>query len=753
MGRDAGRRGSARRSVGRSLVCLMASAALVAGVMVAAAVPAGAAPAWSVSTSPKPAGPPLGGLSSVSCGSPTSCFAVGATRFSTTLIEHWNGTIWSAVTSPKVAGVDRSALAGVSCAAAATCVAVGFSVTGSVSQTLVERLSGTTWSVIASPSPSGTTRAVLNSVSCLNTTDCWAVGSSGSGSVDKPLVEHVGTTNHVTRATIFPATNPPGKTESHLDSVVCLTTVDCMAVGAAATTTTTKTLVEQWTGTQWQILTSPNPTGTTRSRLAGVSCVTTTSCDAVGISFPVNGDDATIAEHWNGTSWTIVATPAFAAGSGGGLSGVMCESASSCFAVGAAGPTLQDNNILAEHWDGTSWTIVASPVPAGAYSSDLAGIDCPSATRCLAVGTALSSALLELWNGTSWSIAPAPTGTTQSTLAQVACTSTTSCFAVGQYFNGSATRTLVARWNGTSWATMGSANPPGAGESGLLGIACPTATSCVAVGYTGPISARTTLVERWNGTSWAIDTSPNPTGATESVLAGVACPTATSCYAVGHAGTSSGGTMLIEHWDGTNWSIQASPGPAGALRSLLSGVTCASDMSCFAVGAYSTSSTAKTLVERWNGSTWSAATSANPAGATAPSLNGVSCASSTSCFAVGNALTGTVTKTLVERWNGIAWTIVTSASPAGAVDSRLFGASCPSTTSCYAAGFTDTSTVSRVLIERWNGTSWVAMVSQTPTGSIIPILSGITCRSSISCFAVGDDTTQKSDATLIERYA
>ena len=72
-----------------------------------------------------------------------------------------------------------------------------------------------------------------------------------------------------------------------------------------------------------------------------------------------------------------------------------------------------------------------------------------------------------------------------------------------------------------------------------------------------------TLVERWNGTSWSIVTSPNPSGATFAVLSGVSCPSTTSCYAVGESALDK---TLVEHWNGTSWSIVASPNPSGADR-------------------------------------------------------------------------------------------------------------------------------------------------------------------------------------------
>jgi hypothetical protein len=212
------------------------------------------------------------------------------------------------------------------------------------------------------------------------------------------------------------------------------------------------------------------------------------------------------------------------------------------------------------------------------------------------------------------------------------------------------------------------------------------------------------LVERWNGTSWSIVTSPSPSpGTTDAVLIGVACPSKTSCYAVGHYATDSARKTLVEHWNGTSWSIVTGPDPIGGF---LSGVSCPSKTSCYAVGGYST----KTVVEPWNGTSWSIVTTPNPTGA---NLSAVSCRSKTSCYAVGNYSTDSAPKTLVERWNGTSWSIVTSPNPAGATYSDLTGVSCPSKTSCSAVGFfyTDSSFNEKTLVENWNGTSWSIVTS------------------------------------------
>jgi hypothetical protein len=186
----------------------------------------------------------------------------------------------------------------------------------------------------------------------------------------------------------------------------------------------------------------------------------------------------------------------------------------------------------------------------------------------------------------------------------VSCTAATACTAVGDYLNSSNTDlTLAERWNGSSWAIQPTPNPAGAEGSVLSGVSCTAATACTAVGYYDNSSfgnPALTLAERWNGSSWTIQPTPNPAGATQSVLSGVSCTAATSCTAVGYYATSSGGDdlTLAEHWNGTRWAIQPTPTPAGARLSYLNGVSCTAATTCTAVGAY-ISGNGLTLAERY----------------------------------------------------------------------------------------------------------------------------------------------------------
>src|SRR6476620_4568395 len=154
-----------------------------------------------------------------------------------------------------------------------------------------------------------------------------------------------------------------------------------------------------------------------------------------------------------------------------------------------------------------------------------------------------------------------------------------------------------------TWSVVASPSPVGPPSGILKSVACPSTDRCFAVGYYGPDGTNTkTLIERWNGTSWSVMASPNPAGASDSLLTGVSCPSPTSCYAVGWSTDSSlDEKTLVEHWNGTSWSIVTSPNPAGSTGSFLNSVSCPSTTSCYAVGFSYSSFAQRTLVERWNG--------------------------------------------------------------------------------------------------------------------------------------------------------
>ena len=269
-----------------------------------------------------------------------------------------------------------------------------------------------------------------------------------------------------------------------------------------------------------------------------------------------------------------------------------------------------------------------------------------------------------------------------------------------------------------------------------------------------------TLAEHWDGTSWSIVPGPSPGTDHDAVLSGVSCAAPGNCYAVGSSVTASGGVTVIEHWDGTTWTVIAGPTRKGATEAELEAVSCPTTTSCTAVGFTETnsgSSLPKTLVERWNGTTWAIVSSPNPSGRSFPSLSGVSCASPTDCVAIGykfnlTSIENVAITPLAEHWNGTKWAIVAITNPGAANQTELTGVSCPNTANCYTAGVTSTSnSVTKTLIEHWNGTKWARVSTPNPAGAEGSYFDGVNCPTSTRCYAVGASDTGASIHTLVER--
>ncbi|MGA9314544.1 MAG: hypothetical protein WBV77_07945 [Solirubrobacteraceae bacterium] len=353
-----------------------------------------------------------------------------------------------------------------------------------------------------------------------------------------------------------------------------------------------------------------------------------------------------------------------------------------------------------------SWSITSTPNPTGEKTSRLEGTSCTSPAACTAVGSYDSSsgatlALAEVWNGAEWKEQTTlkPTGATETELDGVSCTSLSACTAVGSYLNSSGVAVpLAERWNGEAWSIQEPPSPTGAKGSGLFNVSCASSSACTAVGaYISSAGVYTTLAENWNGTSWSIKETPNPTGAKISQLLDVSCTSSNACTAVGEYENSAGTAFLAqaEIWNGETWSLQEPPSPTGARDTWPEGVSCTSASMCTAVGFYEPGTGGKaTLAEGWNGKTWSVQSTANPTGAQNSNLRHVSCTSSAACTAVGTYTPkeGEVGEaTLAEQWNGTEWSIQSSPNPTGAPANRLLAVSCTSFTTCIAVGYYDKS--------------------------------------------------------------
>lgn len=370
---------------------------------------------------------------------------------------------------------------------------------------------------------------------------------------------------------------------------------------------------------RWSIQPTPMPAGSTSAVMRGVSCVSRSACVAVGGFANRGGLEVTLAERWNGNSWSIQRTPnPLAARTGSILNSVSCASRSACIAVGffqaRSGP---DELPLAERWHGKRWAIQRMPSPGDVYTAYMYGVSCVSTTACTAVGVFATKRdrgtgipLVERWNGKRWSIQHVPNpAPTNSEFDGVSCTSSIACTAVGQYAYagpGEAELTFAERWDGKRWSIQHTPSPgPGPGGlagatgDGLRSVSCVSSSACTAVGSASRGAGPQALVERYHPTRWSTENAPDSPDAPHPELQGVSCTSSLFCAAVGSFGYPAAPLAEVRNRNG--WSIQLPPFPPESLG-WLSSVSCVSPRACIAVGSFTRTggSQGQTLAETYS---------------------------------------------------------------------------------------------------------------------------------------------------------
>jgi hypothetical protein len=710
-------------------------------------------PGWSIVSAPNST-PPGNSLIGVTCISASDCWAVGSYNGPAapqTLTEHWDGSAWSIIPSPSTSPSQYNFLISVACASTSDCWAVGWYDAPPAATALLEHWNGSAWSIVSAPN--GAT-SVLLSVTCNSSSDCWAAGyfaNSNTGGSRVALLNHWDGSNW----SYVPGGN---FLDSLLESVTCTSTSDCWAVGYKYSNGTGQTYVEHWGGSSWSQVSSPNTSSTQYNVLNAVTCTSASQCWAVG--FYDNGSaDQTLIERWNGTAWSIVSSPN--GSSNDSLSAVTCTSAFQCWAVGEYEVSNGGGQTLIEQWNGTAWSVVSSPTISKSDDvGDLVNevsVVCTSVSQCWIVGQNNGLTLIEQWNGTAWSIISSPNAETplDDTLYGVTCASASDCWEVGNYYNG-VNQTLIEQWNGTAWSIIASPNTSISQSNYLDSVACSDATDCWAVGYyespSGRLQHAQTLIEEWDGNSWSIIASPNTSTSQNNYLSGISCNSSSDCWAAGYYSGSANQTLL-EHWNGSAWSIASSPNTSTTQNNYLNAVTCLSASECWAVGDYYNGTTYQTLIEVWNGSSWSIASSPNTSSSQNNDLNAVTCVSAFQCWAVGNYYNGTAYQTLILQWNGFSWTKASSPNTSSAQDNDLKGVTCPSASECWAVGDYYNGTTYQTLTLMWNGSSWSIVSSPNTSSAQSNYLLGVACSSTSACWTAGDYNNGSANLNLIEVYS
>lgn len=354
--------------------------------------------------------------------------------------------------------------------------------------------------------------------------------------------------------------------------------------------------------------------------------------------------------------------------------------------------------------------LLAAPMALAALLAGLAPATAASAAPCVSLTTTQP---------------PSP-GTEDSELRSVTMLSACNAWAVGSIVQNGPDQALIEHWDGASW-TVAQVPPqlPNV-DVDLSSVRAVSPTNIWAVGRTSGTSGQT-LILHGDGTSWTQVPSPSP--GDNSALSGLRVISARDIWAVGNFTTGKDVEhILIEHWDGVSWTVT----PTDTLGELFA-VAGTSRTSAWAVGQVFTGQRDETLIMRWNGTTWTRVRSPNP-GASGTALLSVAATSASNAWAVGFAADNGA-QTLILRWNGARWARVKSPSPGPAdSDDELLGVAATSATSAWAVGALFAT--NKTLILHWNGKSWTREAS--PNLGSSDMLESVAATSPASAWAVGD---------------
>jgi len=308
----------------------------------------------------------------------------------------------------------------------------------------------------------------------------------------------------------------------------------------------------------------PTPNANSNSELLAASASSPNDIWAVGQS--------TI--HFDGTTWTAFPAPMIKGDNNSFLQGVVAISPTLAWAAGNVTDGAHPGQVI-EQWNGTKWSLYPGPKFSKKDQADVFAMTASSANDVWAIGslmnrgTGLVSPLFEHWNGTAWTATTVESN--NEFLFGASADATNDAWAVG--FNGSdKIETSAMHWDGANWKSVATPNV-GEGTNKLNAVLALAPNDVWAVGFSTPLAppkqaATLTLIEHFDGTNWTVVPSPNvgPNSANQSNrLLGLTANSANDMWAFGSyfPPDGSGHQMtLLLHWDGNSWTIAPSPNPA-----------------------------------------------------------------------------------------------------------------------------------------------------------------------------------------------
>jgi hypothetical protein len=419
---------------------------------------------------------------------------------------------WTATQAPLPHGGKTAGLGSIVCTSASACVADGgYGATPSQDHGLLLTKSGSSWTSIQAPLPSGAAAnpmAELGDIVCPAASTCVVGGSylTSAGTYEPVILTGYGSSWTPVQAPL-PAGAKPADGVS-LDMNACPAATTCIATGSYTDSAgNQQAMLLTGYGTSWKAIKVPLPPGASPdpyTTIDGLACATPSTCVAAGVYNGTSGNQLGLLLTGSGTTWKAIKAPVPPATTAGSLlSDVTCPTATACVAVGAYNVNSPTPHGLVVTGSGTAWQATSAPLPPGAKNGLILNwVACPSTSKCVATGTdgeGTQSGLLTGY-GSTWTAVdtPLPAGADASIpanyLYQVACPTASVCITFGQYADKAGNGHIMkvtgsgSSWKATQaplpanaiavpWDTQGAIGPPVADS-----VSCPSVSDCYAVG-------------------------------------------------------------------------------------------------------------------------------------------------------------------------------------------------------------------------------------------------------------------------------
>jgi len=598
------------------------------------------------------------------------------------------------------------------------------------------------------PSPNLGLASVLHGVSAVSANDVWAVGCYSSNA-SGPCN---GTLIMHWDGTRWSQVSAPG--DMPLYAVAAVSSNDVWAVGGGSY----YTLTLHWDGTRWSRVSSPSTYAL--NGLYDVAAISANDVWAVGYTGYYDGIDPNFEQvvlRWNGTQWSRLANPSPGFRPVNSLSAVSATSASDVWVVGHSSGSTGIQPVIGR-WNGSRWD--SFPVPCSVCS--LVDVKSISTDDVWAVASNGWQSFAIHWDGTAWSMTSTPPG---GPLNAVDASGPDSVWAVGGYgdIQSGVTHNFVLRWNGTQWSTVASPNVD-FGYNTLRAVEVLSPNDIWAVGHAGVSASEgtrvKTMIQHWDGTRWSVVPSPNEPSGTDNYLYDISAVSANDIWAVGYYHRlmdphRSVNRALAMHWDGIQWSLVPVPSFLGCTypSNPLSSVKAISANDVWAVGHQYCDSPVivNTGPIHWDGQQWTRGNGLQWSPSDRARLLSIDGISSNDLWAVGEYTYGNTNpyETFIVHWNGQRWSRVPSPN-VGTDNNRLKGVTAIAANDVWAVGYSGPPGAGHALALHWDGTEW--SVVPTPDIGESSYFLGVGSSATGEVWAVGNYINGGVPHTLVERW-